>query len=150
MPVSLTNNEKLQLALFQLMDKKAIDSLLEDSCEEEDIVSTKYQCILLSLRKMCQVYKDLQDDSVKSKKLRALIISYLKIIYHSNIPETVKAAILKFLKSPSVKKCDGIISAIYALNIEDFSLNVLSVLITHINRGNPLRAKRINLYKKYL
>ena len=148
MPVSLTNNEKLQLALFQLMDKKAIDSLLEDSCEEEDIVSTKYQCILLSLRKMCQVYKDLQDDSVKSKKLRALIISYLKIIYHSNIPETVKAAILKFLKSPSVKKCDGIISAIYALNIEDFSLNVLSVLITHINRGNPLRAKRINLYKK--
>ena len=145
MNISLSSEEELQLSLFKLMDKKAIDSLLEDSCDKEDIVSTKYQCILLSLRKMCQVYKDLEDDSKKSQKLRALIISYLKIIYHSDVPESIKAAILKFLKSPSTKKCDGIISAIYALDIEDFSLNVLSRLITHINRGSPIRIKRYNL-----
>lgn len=142
MPVSLTNNEKLQLTLFELMDKKAINTLLEDSYDEQDIISTKYQCILLSLRKMCQVYKDLQDSSKKSKRLRALIVSYLKIIYHSNIPSKVKTAILKFLKTPSIKKCDGIISAIYALDIEDFSLYILCALITHINRGNPRRIKK--------
>ena len=142
MSVTLTSNEKLQLALFELMDKKAINTLLEDSYNQEDINSTKYQCILLSLRKMCQVYKDLQDSSTKSKQLRALIISYLKIIYHSNIPQKVKTAILKFLKTPDVKKCDKIISAIYALDIEDFSLYILRALITHINRGNPLRMKR--------
>jgi len=141
MPVSLTSKEKLQLSLFELMDKKAINFLLEDSCNKQEIFSTKYQCILLATRKMCQVYKDLKDDSVKSKRLRALIISYLKIIYHANIPASVKAAILKFLKAPTVKKCEGIISAIYALDIEDFSVYVLAALITHINRGNPLRVK---------
>lgn len=141
MTVPLTNNEKLQLALFELMDKKAINTLLEDCYDKQDIVSTKYQCILLSLRKMCQVYKDLQDNSPKSKRLRALIISYLKIIYHSNIPKSVKSAILKFLKNQSPKKCDAIISAIYALDIEDFSLYILRALITHINRGNPLRKR---------
>ena len=142
MPVSLTNNEKLQLTLFELMDKKAINTLLEDCYDEKDILSTKYQCILLSLRKMCQVYKDLQDSSPKSKRLRALIISYIKIIYHSNIPKRVKTAILRFLQSPDDKRCNKIISAIYALDIEDFSLYILCALITHINRGNPLRIKR--------
>lgn len=141
MPLSLTSNEKLQLSLFKLMDKKAIDSLLEDSYNKQDITTTKYQCILLSVRKMCQVYIDLQDSSEKSKKLRALIISYLKIVYYSNVPKSIKKAILKFLKSPDVKKCNDIIFAIYALDIEDFSLNVLSALITHINRGNPRRAR---------
>ena len=141
MTVSLTRNEKLQLALFELMDKKAIDTLLEDSYDKQDINSTKYQCILLSLRKMCQVYKDLQDSSTKSKQLRALIISYLKIIYHSNIPQRVKKAILKFLQTPDIKNCDKIISSIYALDIEDFSLYILRALITHINRGNPSRIK---------
>ena len=141
MPLSLTSNEKLQLSLFKLMDKKAIDSLLEDSCNEQEIASAKYQCILLSIRKMCQVYIDLQDSSEKSKKLRALIISYLKIAYYSNIPKSIKVAILKFLKVPDVKNCKNIIFAIYALDIEDFSLNILSALITHINRGNPMRAK---------
>ena len=141
MLVSLTGNEKLQLALFKLMDKKAIDSLLEDSYNKQDITSTKYQCILLSVRKMCQVYIDLQDSSAKSKKLRALIISYLKIVYYSNVPKNIKAAILKFLKVPNVKNCNDIIFAIYALDIEDFPLNVLAALITHINRGNPKRVK---------
>ncbi len=139
MPLSLTNDEKLQLALFNLMDKKAIDFLRKDSCDEQDITSTKYQCILLAARKMCQVYIDLKDSSAKSAKLRALIISYLKIIYHSNIPKSVKTAILKFLRAPDTKKCECIISSIYALNIEDFSLYVLSSLITHINRGNTRR-----------
>ena len=139
MKVTLTESEELQLTLFDLMDKKAIDSLLQDSCNKDDIVSTKYQCILLATRKMCQVYRDLQDGSVKSEQLRALIISYLKIIYHSNIPKSIKTAILRFLNAPSIAKCDNIISAIYALNIEDFSLNILSILITHINRGNPKR-----------
>ena len=124
------------------MDKKAIDSLIEDSYDEQDIISTKYHCILLSVRKMCQVYIDLQDNSVKSKKLRTLIISYLKIVYFSNIPKSIKTAILKFLKVPDIKKCKNIIFAIYALNIEDFPLNVLSALITHINRGNPKRTKK--------
>lgn len=137
MPVSLTDDEKLQLELFNLMDKKAIDYLLQDSCDKQDITSTKYQCILLATRKMCQVYKELQDNSVKSRRLRALIISYLKIIYHANIPKSVKIAILKFLKAPDIRKCGGIIRAIYALNIEDFSLNILSILITHINRRDP-------------
>ena len=142
MSVSLTSNEKLQLCLFQLMDKKAINFLLEDSCDKQDVKSTKYQCILLATRKMCQVYEDLQDDSIKSQRLRALIISYLKIIYHSNIPANIRKAILKFLKTPNIKKCEGIISAIYALDIEDFSLYVLSSLITHINRRNPKRKKK--------
>ncbi len=142
MYVSLTNKEKLQLSLFKLMDKKAIDFLLEDSCNKQEIDSTKYQCILLATRKMCQVYKDLQDSSAKSKQLRALIISYLKIIYHSDIPKSVKSAILNFLKAPDTVKCECIIYSIYALNIEDFSLYVLSTLITHINRGNPLREKK--------
>ncbi len=142
MPVSLTNDEKLQLDLFNLMDKKAIGFLLEDCCDKQDITSTKYQCILLATRKMCQVYIDLQDSSTKSKRLRALIISYLKIIYHSNIPNSIKTKILRFLKAPDIKKCNSIINAIYALDIEDFSLNVLSVLITHINRGNPRRMKK--------
>ena len=142
MTVSLTRNEQLQLALFELMDKKAIDTLLEDSYDKQDINSTKYQCILLSLRKMCQVYKDLQDSSTKSKQLRALIISYLKIIYHSNIPQRVKKAILKFLQTPDIKNCDKIISSIYALDIEDFSLYILRALITHNNRGNPRRIKK--------
>ena len=137
MPISLTCNEKLQLLLFKLMDKKAVDSLLEDSCDERDVKSTKYQCILLAVRKMCQVYMDLQDDSVKSKKLRALIISYLKIVYCSNVPTSIKTAILKFLKVPNINNCQGIISAIYGLDIEDFSLYVLSYLIKHINRGKP-------------
>lgn len=136
MPISLTDDEKLQLALFNLMDKKAIDFLRKDSCDEQDITSTKYQCILLAARKMCQVYIDLKNDSAKSKRLRALIISYLKIIYHSNIPRNVKTAILKFLKAPDDNKCECIISSIYALNIEDFSLYVLSSLIKHISRGN--------------
>ena len=140
--VSLTSNEKLQLTLFELMDKKAINTLLEDSYDKQDINSTKYQCILLSLRKMCQVYKDIQDTSVKSKRIRLLIISYLKITYHSNIPNSVKIAILKFLKEPNIKRCDKIISAIYALDIEDFSLYILRALITHINRGNPRRNKK--------
>ena len=134
MPVSLTNDEKLQLELFNLMDEKAINSLLQDSCDKQDITSTKYQCILLATRKMCQVYNDLQDNSIKSRRLRALIISYLKIIYHADIPKSVKTAIFKFLKAPDIRKCGGIIRAIYTLNIEDFSLNVLAVLITHINR----------------
>ena len=142
MPVSLTNDEKLQLDLFNLMDKKAISFLLEDCCDKQDIISTKYQCILLAVRKMCQVYINLQDSSVKSQKLRALIISYFKIIYHSNIPNSIKTHILRFLKAPDIKKCDSIINAIYALNIEDFSLDVLSVLITHINRGNPKRKRK--------
>ena len=142
MPVSLTDSEKLQLELFKLMDKKAIDSLIEDSCNKQDILYTKYQCILLSVRKMCQVYKDLQDTSLKSKKLRALIISYLKIVYYSNIPKSIKATIFRFLKAPDVKKCENIIFAIYALDIEDFSLDVLSALITHINRGNPKRGRK--------
>ena len=142
MPISLTNDEKLQLSLFKLMDKKAISSLLEDSCDESDVKSTKYQCILLAIRKMCQVYIDLRDNFIKSQKLRALIISYLKIIYYSNIPSSVKTAILRFIKTPDVRKCKGIISAIYALDIEDFSLNILSTLITHINRGNPKRKKK--------
>ena len=142
MYVSLTDKERLQLSLFKLMDKKAIDFLLEDSCNKQEINSTKYHCILLATRKMCQVYKDLRDSSVKSKKLRTLIISYLKIIYHSNIPKSVKSSILKFLKTPDIKKCECIISSIYALNIEDFSLYVLSTLITHINRGNPLRENK--------
>ncbi|MBO4707977.1 MAG: hypothetical protein J5594_05435 [Elusimicrobiaceae bacterium] len=142
MPISLTNDEKLQLALFNLMDKKAIDFLRKDSCDEQDITSTKYQCILLAARKMCQVYIDLKDSSAKSKKLRSLIISYLKIIYHSNIPNNVKTAILKFLKAPDNKKCECIISSIYSLNIEDFSLYVLSSLIKHINRDNYGRVKK--------
>lgn len=139
--VSLTESEKLQLTLFNLMDKKAIDFLLADCCDKQDVTSTKYQCILLAVRKMCQVYIDLQDGSSKSKRLRALIISYLKIIYHSNIPKSIKTAILRFLKIPNIKQCNNIISAIYALDIEDFSLSVLSVLITHINRGNPKRKR---------
>lgn len=142
MPVSLTNDEKLQLDLFNLMDKKAIGFLLEDCCDKQDVTSTKYQCILLAIKKMCQVYIDLQDGSAKSKRLRALIISYLKIIYHSNIPKSIKTSILKFLRTPGIKQCNNIISAIYALDIEDFSLNVLSALITHINRGNPKRKRK--------
>ncbi len=142
MPISLNSREKLQLSLFELMDKKAINFLLEDCCNEQEISSTKYQCILLATRKMCQVYIDLQDDSVKSKQLRALIISYLKIIYYADIPKSIKTAILRFLKAPDIKKCGGIISAIYALDIEDFSLNILSTLITHINRGNPKRERK--------
>ena len=141
MHISLTNDEKLQLALFNLMDKKAIDFLREDSCDEQDITSTKYQCILLSVRKMCQVYIDLKDSSAKSVKLRALIISYLKIIYHSNIPKSVKTAIFKFLTAPNTKKCECIISSIHALNIKEFSLYILSSLITHINRSNSRRVK---------
>ena len=136
MPVSLTNDEKLQLELFNLMDKKAIDSLLQDSCDKQDITSTKYQCILLATRKMCQVYNDLQDNSIKSRRLRVLIISYLKIIYHADIPKSVKTAILGFLKAPDIRKCESIIRAIYTLNIEDFSLNIFAILITHINRRN--------------
>ena len=139
MPVSLTNDEKLQLDLFNLMDKKAIGFLLEDCCDKQDVTSTKYQCILLAIKKMCQVYIDLQDGSAKSKRLRALIISYLKIIYHSNIPKSIKTSILKFLRTPGIKQCNNIISA---LDIEDFSLNVLSALITHINRGNPKRKRK--------
>ncbi len=142
MPVSLTNDEKLQLDLFNLMDKKAIGFLLEDCCDKQGVTSTKYQCILLAIKKMCQVYIDLQDGSAKSKRLRALIISYLKIIYHSNIPKSIKTSILRFLRTPGIKQCNNIISAIYALDIEDFSLNVLSALITHINRGNPKRKRK--------
>ncbi len=139
MHVALTDKEKLQLSLFKLMDKKAIDFLLEDSYNKQEIDSTKYQCLLLATRKMCQVYIDLKGPSGKSKQLRILIISYLKIIYHSNVPKSVKSAILKFLKAPDITKCECIISSIYALNIKDFSLYILSALITHINRGNPMR-----------
>ncbi len=139
MLVSLTRNEKLQLDLFKLMERKAEHCLQEDSYENQDIVNTKQQCVLLSIRKMCQVYKDLQDSSRKTKDLQQLIISYLKIIYHSNIDKSIKASILKFLKKPSVKNCDKIIYAIYKLDIEDFPLFILASLITHINKGNPFR-----------
>ena len=139
MPISLTRNEKLQLDLFKLMEQKAEHFLQEDSYNIQDIINTKRQCVLLSVRKMCQVYKDLQNSSKKSKELKQLIISYLKIIYHSNINKSIKAAILKFLKAPNAKNCDSIISAIYKLDIEDFSVFILATLITHINRGSPFR-----------
>ncbi len=143
MNVSLTRNEKLQLDLFKLMERKAEHYLQEDSYDNQDISNTKQQCVLLSIRKMCQVYKDLQDSSRKTKDLQELIISYLKIIYHSNIDKSIKASILKFLKKPSVKNCDQIISAIYKLDIEDFSVFILAALITHINKGNPFRKQNL-------
>ena len=139
MPISLTRNEKLQLDLFKLMEQKAEHYLQEDSYDNQDIVTTKQQCVLLSVRKMCQVYNDLQNPSPKNKELKQLIISYLKIIYHSNIDKSIKAAILKFLKMPNIKNCENIISAIYKLDIEDFSVFILAALITHINKGNPFR-----------
>ena len=142
MPVSLTDDEKLQLSLFKLMEQKAVSFLVEDSCNKQDISSTKYECILLAVRKMCQVYIDLQDSPSESKRLCALIISYLKIIYHSNMPKSIKTAILKFIKTPNIQGCQGIISAIYALDIDDFPLYILSSLITHINRGNPKRIRK--------
>ena len=139
MPIYLTRNEKLQLDLFKLMEQKAEHYLQEDSYDNKDIANTKQQCVLLSVRKMCQVYKDLQNTSKRSQELKKLIISYLKIVYHAKINKSVKAAILKFLKLPSIKNCDNIISAIYKLDIEDFSVFILAALITHINRGNPFR-----------
>ena len=137
---SLTSNEKLQLSLFKLMDKKAVYSLQQDCCDSQDIQNTKYQCIFLAVRKMCQVYEDLQDSSSQqSCKLKALIWSYLKIIYHSKIDKKVRVEILKFLKTPTIENCDKIICAIYDLDIEDFSLYIFSNLISHINKGNPRR-----------
>ena len=141
----LTRNEKLQLCLFTLMDAKAQYSLQEDCCKNEDIKSTKYQCMLLAVRKMCQVYKDLSGSSKHTQELQALIISYLKIIYHTRINKRVKNAISDFLISPSSEKCDKIIFSIYSLDIEDFSLYVFSNLIGHINKGNPSRKSFINL-----
>ena len=107
MPVSLTDDEKLQLSLFKLMEQKAVSFLVEDSCNKQDISSTKNECILLAVRKMCQVYIDLQDSPSESKRLCALIISYLKIIYHSNMPKSIKTAILKFIKTPNIQGCQG-------------------------------------------
>ncbi len=141
----LTSNEKLQLSLFRLMDAKAQHFLHEDCCESKDVKNTKYQCLLLAVRKMCQVYKDLGGNSKQTQKLRHLIISYLKIIYHTKINKKIKNAIAAFLLSPSEKNCDRIISAIYSLDIEDFSLYVFSSLIGHLNKGNPSREHFLNL-----
>ena len=141
MPLPLTNEEKIQLALFELISKKASCCLQEDSYIQQDIDNTKYQCVLLFIRKLCQVYKDLKDNSNKTKEIKKLIISYLNIICYSNIQKPVKREIEKFLKSPNIKQCDKIISAIYELNIEEFSLYILSSLITHINRGKPKYTK---------
>ena len=142
---TLTSNEKLQLSLFRLMDAKAQYFLHEDCCSNQDIKSTKYQCLLLAVRKMCQVYKDLDGNSKQTQKLRHLIISYFKIIYHTKIDKEVKRAISNFLISPSRVNCNEIISAIYSLDIEDFSLYVFSNLIGHLNKGNPSREHFLNL-----
>jgi len=101
--------------------------------------------LLLAVRKMCQVYKDLQGTSGKAAEIRALIISYFKIIYHTKINKKIKKALSNFLISPSVENCDQIISAIYDLDIEDFSLYVFSSLIGHLNKGNPKRKHFLNV-----
>ena len=141
MAVPLTSNEKLQLYLFKLMNKKATSFLRQDAYNKDDIACTKNQCLLLAIRKMCQVYIDLQGNTKKNRELKRLIISYFKIIYHSDIPKKIKTVILKFLKAPSAKRSNDIIAAIYALHMEDFSLYILSSLITHINRKNPQEVK---------
>ena len=53
-----------------------------------------------------------------------------------------------FLKSPNVKKCDRIISAIYALNIEDFSLYILDTVES--NDGRRSEYEWIKKYKTYI
>lgn len=139
MTFTLTDAEKTQISLFKLVAKKASGYLQENNYTEQDISNTECQCVLLFIRKLCQVYKDLKDNSKQTEKIKKTILSYLKIIYHTGIQKTVKEEIKKFIESPNSKQCDKIISAIYDLDIEDFSIYIISSLITHINRGNPKR-----------
>ncbi len=135
----LTDAEKIQLSLFKLIAKKTSCCLQEDNYTKQDISNTECQCILLFIRKLCQVYKDLKNNSKQTEEIKKAIISHFKIIYHTEIQKTIKEEIKKFIESPTPKQCDRIISAIYDLDIEDFSVYIISSLITHINRGNPKR-----------